>query len=181
TASTAYSDIQRATSEIKILEELTQSLSKTLSIEKFAQAVADLIKQRFPGCHAELKPGEHDGVPVVFEDKTIATICVTRPESILSDDEIGLIRAIAEQIAGPYSKAMALETARIEATVDKLTGLANRRAFEMISAAPGPDPFSIVLVDVNAFKAVNDNFGHKAGDDALIRIAAHMRAAFHDS
>jgi len=36
-------------------------------------------------------------------------------------------------------------------------------------------------MDVNAFKAVNDNFGHKAGDDALIRIAAHIRAAFHDA
>ena len=51
----------------------------------------------------------------------------------------------------------------------------------MVSASYGPDPVSIVLVDVNAFKAVNDNFGHKAGDDALIRIAAHIRAAFQDA
>ena len=35
------------------------------------------------------------------------------------------------------------------------------------------------MVDVNSFKAVNDNFGHQAGDDALIQISAHMRAAFH--
>jgi len=180
-ASTAYTDIQRATSEIKVLEELTHSLSGMSSTEKLAAAVADLIKEQFRECEAELKPGEHDGVPVVFEDKTIATIRLTRYGSVLTDDEISLIRAIAEKIAGPYSKAAALEMARLEATVDKLTGLANRRAFEMISASYGPDPVSVVLVDVNAFKAVNDNFGHKAGDDALIRIAAHIRAAFHDA
>src|SRR5947207_12823331 len=111
---------------------------------KLAEAVADLIKQRLPECAAELKAGEHGGVPVVFEDKTIATICVTRPGSVLTDDEIGLIRAIAETISGPYSKATALEMARLEATVDKLTGMANRRAFEMVWASYGPDPVYVI-------------------------------------
>ena len=41
--------------------------------------------------------------------------------------------------------------------------------------------FSIVLIDVNSFKAVNDNFGHQAGDAALMRIAAHLNAAFADA
>lgn len=77
--------------------------------------------------------------------------------------------------------AMAIETARREATLDKLTGLANRRAFEKMSASLVADQFSLVLVDVNAFKAVNDNFGHHAGDAALVQIAAHLRSAFHDA
>src|SRR5437016_2367252 len=68
TASTAYTGIQRATSEIKILEELTQSLSAMSSTEKLAALVADLIEKQFRECEAELKLGEHDGVPVVFED-----------------------------------------------------------------------------------------------------------------
>jgi diguanylate cyclase (GGDEF)-like protein/putative nucleotidyltransferase with HDIG domain len=76
--------------------------------------------------------------------------------------------------------AMELETARREATIDKLTGLANRRAFEKMSASLEA-PFSIVLIDVNAFKAVNDNFGHQAGDAALVRMATHLRSAFHDA
>ena len=92
-----------------------------------------------------------------------------------------MIRAIAENIAGTLSKAMALEIARIEATVDKLTGLANRRAFEMAAVSLDRKPVSVVLIDVNAFKAVNDNFGHKAGDAALMRIGAHLRAAFQDA
>jgi diguanylate cyclase (GGDEF)-like protein/putative nucleotidyltransferase with HDIG domain len=77
--------------------------------------------------------------------------------------------------------AMALETARREAAIDKLTGLANRRAFEKMSASLGGTHFSVVLIDVNAFKAVNDNFGHHAGDAALARIGTHLRSAFHDA
>jgi len=42
-------------------------------------------------------------------------------------------------------------------------------------------PVSVVVVDVNCFKSINDNFGHKAGDAALVRIAAHLRAAFCDA
>ena len=180
-SSTAYTDIQRATSEIKILEELTQSLAKVTTVEEVGNIVSELIKKRFLDCCAELKAGEHDGFPVVFEGKVIATVCVARRSTLFTDDEIGLIRAIAENIAGTLSKAMALEIARIEATVDKLTGLANRRAFEMAVVSLDHKPVSVVLIDVNAFKAVNDNFGHKAGDAALMRIGAHMRAAFPDA
>ncbi|HYR44977.1 MAG TPA: HD domain-containing phosphohydrolase [Terriglobia bacterium] len=180
-SSTAYTDIQRATSEIKILEELTQSLAKVTTFEEVGNIVAELVKKRFPDCSAELKPGEHDGVPVVFEGKVIATICVGRRGTLFTDDEIGMVRAIAENIAGTLSKAMALEIARIEATIDKLTGLANRRAFEMAAVSLDHESVSIVLIDVNAFKGVNDTFGHKAGDAVLMRIGAHMRAAFQDA
>jgi len=47
-----------------------------------------------------------------------------------------------------------------------------------MSNSMGNQNFSIVLVDVNAFKTVNDNFGHQAGDAALIRIAKHLQATF---
>jgi diguanylate cyclase (GGDEF)-like protein/putative nucleotidyltransferase with HDIG domain len=77
--------------------------------------------------------------------------------------------------------AAALETARREATLDKLTGLGNRRAFEKMSMSLGNDSFSVVLIDINSFKQVNDNFGHQAGDAALVRIATHLRSAFHDA
>ena len=178
---TAYSDIQRVTSELKILEELTQSLSKVETVQEIARAVSVAIRKRLPECDVQLKSGEHDGIPVEFEDNVIATISVTHPNIQFSDDEIGLIRAVAEKIAGPFAQAMALEMARRDATLDKLTGMANRRAFEMTCAAFKPRAISVVVIDVDAFKAVNDNFGHKAGDEALIRIATHIRAAFQDA
>lgn len=178
TSSAAYTDIQRVTSELKILEELTEALAKMESVEEIRAAVCGVINKRFPECNVVLNPGSHSGIPVEFEGKTIATIAVTRLDRHLTDDEIGLMRAVAEKLGGPFSKAMALEVARRDAALDKLTGLANRRAFEMACAELADRPISAVLVDVNAFKAVNDNFGHKAGDEALIRIGAHIRAAF---
>ncbi len=178
---TAYGDIHRATSEVKILEELTQSLSKVETVDGIAEAVSVAIRRRFPECDLVLLAGKHEGVPVEYEDKVIATITVAQPNVFFSDDEISLTRAVAEKIAGPFAKAMALEMARRDATLDKLTGMPNRRAFEMTCASLKRTTISVIVIDVDAFKAVNDNFGHKAGDEALIRIADHIRAAFHDA
>ena len=178
---TAYTDIQRVTSEVKVLEEFVQELARMENIEDIAAAVSSVVKKRCPECDVVLKEGAQDGVPVEFEGKPIATITIACPDGSFTDDEIGLIRAIAEKIGGPLNKAMALEVARREAAMDKLTGLANRRALEMSCASLAGKPISVVLVDVNAFKAVNDNFGHKAGDEALIRIANHIRTAFPDA
>ncbi len=69
------------------------------------------------------------------------------------------------------------------ATTDPLTGLANRRAFdealarEAALARRGNRPVSLVLLDVDHFKAFNDAFGHPAGDAVLRRVADAVRAA----
>jgi diguanylate cyclase (GGDEF)-like protein len=60
---------------------------------------------------------------------------------------------------------------------DDLTGLANRRAFRTAledmqqRALTGTDAYSVVLIDLNDFKPLNDNFGHAAGDAALQHFA----------
>ena len=181
TSPEAHSGIERVTSDVKILEELTKSLAKATTTEQISQLVSDLITNRFPQCGVELKAGAHEGVPVKFGDQTIATISVTHPAAPFNDDEVALIRAVAEKISGPFNKAMALEIAQREAAVDKLTGLANRRRLELMVAKLIGKPVSIVVVDVNCFKSINDNFGHKTGDAVLVRIAAHLRAAFYDA
>lgn len=71
-------------------------------------------------------------------------------------------------------RAMALE--------DPLTGLANRTAFDSalelaISAFKRyGQPFALLFIDLDYFKAVNDTYGHKAGDDLLIVIAERLRS-----
>jgi diguanylate cyclase (GGDEF)-like protein len=56
---------------------------------------------------------------------------------------------------------------------DPLTGIANRRAFfdAMESVGEG----TILMIDVDHFKRINDTFGHAAGDRVLVRIARHLR------
>jgi diguanylate cyclase (GGDEF)-like protein len=65
------------------------------------------------------------------------------------------------------------------ARVDPLTGLENRRAFdEALEAALETSPrFTLLLADVDAFKQINDRFGHTTGDRVLRELAAHASAA----
>src|SRR3954452_14908181 len=64
------------------------------------------------------------------------------------------------------------------ARVDSLTGLANRRAFDeaLARALEREHVFTLLLIDVDAFKQINDRFGHTIGDRVLRELAAHASA-----
>jgi diguanylate cyclase (GGDEF)-like protein len=67
------------------------------------------------------------------------------------------------------------------AVTDELTGLYNRRRFqEMLKEAVGEhmragDQLSLILLDIDRFKSLNDQFGHQAGDEALRRVSQILR------
>ena len=117
-------------------------------------------------------------VPVVFDGETVGVLSLYRGNPEFSADELRLVNATADRIAATINKVSTLEAAIQHATSDRLTGLANRRALEETFEKLDGHPFSIVLFDINAFKAVNDTFGHHAGDDALVRIAEHLQSRF---
>ena len=72
------------------------------------------------------------------------------------------------------------------ASIDPLTGLANRRRFEehissLVHAYPRTKrEFHLALLDVDRFKEVHDTFGHPAGDDLLKTVATRLRAIGDD-
>jgi diguanylate cyclase (GGDEF)-like protein len=72
----------------------------------------------------------------------------------------------------------ALRTARHQLAHDPLTGLPNRRAFlaHLDAALRGGTPVAVVLLDLDRFKAVNDSFGHHAGDEVLCQVADRLAA-----
>lgn len=65
---------------------------------------------------------------------------------------------------------------------DPLTGASNRRAFQLKleQLAILDTPFSVLAVDIDYFKKVNDNYGHKAGDDILKEMVQIMKSACRD-
>lgn len=71
-----------------------------------------------------------------------------------------------------------------QATRDPLTSLFNRRYFEeevkQLANRSGP-PFSILMLDVDKFKNVNDTYGHKVGDQVLIEMAGVCEKALRDN
>lgn len=72
--------------------------------------------------------------------------------------------------------------ARLEemAIKDHLTGLYNRRYFYdyvphlLSSAKRSSTPFTIMMIDIDHFKKINDTYGHKAGDKILVRVSRHI-------
>ena len=80
-----------------------------------------------------------------------------------------------------------LAKARIEADVDHLTRLPNRRAFERrlisatLAARERGEPLSLAFVDVDHFKQVNDTHGHAAGDRVLCALAASLSEGAGDA
>jgi len=76
------------------------------------------------------------------------------------------------------------EEAERLAHIDPLTGLSNRLAFERALAQASVDstqPIALVCLDLDGFKAINDSFGHAAGDAVLVELAARLSSIFTDA
>jgi diguanylate cyclase (GGDEF)-like protein len=103
-------------------------------------------------------------------------ICGAEEESITDDEarNVGLLGAIA---ASALEIVWEIEEVNRRAETDPLTGLANRRRFdeslqrELSHSDRFGHPVSLVLVDIDHFKRVNDSHGHEAGDAVLRMIA----------
>ena len=73
------------------------------------------------------------------------------------------------------------ESLKHQASIDALTGILNRRSFsekiavEFAASRRNNRPLSLIMCDVDWFKKFNDTYGHNAGDDCLVRIAAAMK------
>jgi diguanylate cyclase (GGDEF)-like protein len=88
---------------------------------------------------------------------------------------------LARELAGPLRVAALVEESQRLATVDPLTLVMNRRAVlealdaEISRACRHGRPYSVVLLDVDHFKQVNDRFGHATGDAVLAATGRLLR------
>jgi diguanylate cyclase (GGDEF)-like protein len=116
-----------------------------------------------------------------------------------SDDEIGILTgALGEMIsrlrqnqihAEQQNEMLEIANKQLEelSITDGLTGLYNHRHFqsglerESKRVARSGEPMSLILIDVDDFKAFNDRHGHTTGDEALRRVAQAMRAVTRES
>jgi diguanylate cyclase (GGDEF)-like protein len=91
----------------------------------------------------------------------------------------------AEEHARGMAVALQTDRALREANQDALTHLANRRALDsamaQLPARLSTQAHALILIDMDYFKAINDHFGHAAGDEALVALAEVMRLACRTS
>ncbi len=91
--------------------------------------------------------------------------------------DLDLLTVVARYLTGAIEVARLHEQLKELAATDALTGLANRRCFldrlvaEIARTRRTGRAVSVVLIDLDGFKAVNDAYGHAKGDETLIRVA----------
>lgn len=87
-----------------------------------------------------------------------------------------LVALVAYAVVGLaiYDLRISRQKFELLSRTDMLSGLMNRRAFvEQFERMKGP--VSMVLFDIDRFKAINDNFGHKAGDEVIAEVGEILR------
>ncbi len=114
------------------------------------------------------------GIPLKMGEKVVGVMNLSRTKTgPFSDSELRLLQLLADQAAIAIVNARLHERVSRQALSDTLTGLPNRRALdehleeELQRARRRGTPFSVLMMDLDGFKAVNDNYGHDVGDRVL--------------
>lgn len=150
------------------MEQLKLSSSKATKLEP----LKGIITSRLASIAKEIQ--EHNEKEAIQRQKTQQQL----------DDLVNKIKDMESESCELKSK---LKIANTQALRDTLTGLPNRNAYnerletELARWKRYHSPLSLIIWDIDHFKSINDNYGHKAGDKVLLLIAKqlsdHSRAA----
>jgi diguanylate cyclase (GGDEF)-like protein len=123
-----------------------------------------------------------EGERVEATESTGATaITIMRERQSFSDEQRGVLRYLAAQASTSIENIALHEQVSQQAVTDELTGLANNRALrrwmdnESERAERFGHPLSLLMVDLDDFKAVNDTYGHLQGDEVLRALGRILR------
>jgi diguanylate cyclase (GGDEF)-like protein/PAS domain S-box-containing protein len=122
--------------------------------------------------------------PILDESRPIGVLaCYFGRPREFDLDAIALQTALTRQAAQTLLRVQMQEALRSMALRDHVTGLPGRQVFEdrlatsIDEARNTGKPMSVIFVDLDGFKAVNDTLGHSAGDSVLAEVAQRLRAA----
>ena len=120
-------------------------------------------------------------VPILREHQLLGLVTTVDPEDGgFGDEDIESLSALAVQAGVAIENARLHRVVERQAVTDSLTGLANRRQFyevlgrEYERAQRFGTPLSLVLLDIDDFKQINDTRGHLAGDAVLHGVASTL-------
>ena len=127
-------------------------------------------------------------VPLMRDDVVLGALAMYSADlSSYTADHLRLMEAVAKLASDAIANAVHHERTETSALTDSLTGLPNSRALryrfeeESDRARRHRDSFSVLMMDLDGFKAVNDKFGHQAGDQLLREISellmSHIRSS----
>ena len=122
-------------------------------------------------------------VPLIYRGSYVGLLLVQSDElRIWAESELLLLETIADQLMVAVNQAHLISQLQVQALSDGLTSCYNRRAFEMQLqrdlhlATRMRQKLSLIMLDADNFKQINDDAGHDTGDNALRMIADNLRA-----
>jgi diguanylate cyclase (GGDEF)-like protein len=124
--------------------------------------------------------------PLLVSGEVIGSVLVSHEDQLAAQQE-GRIALTVAQAAPVLANLRNLALAEFRANNDSLTGLPNKRATEdtfkrMIAQAHrSVTPLAVVMLDLDHFKKVNDQFGHGKGDEVLAAVGAGIQAVLRES
>lgn len=126
----------------------------------------------------------HTCVPITALGSPVGLIHLGWSErigSLVTPPDETLLSSVAEQIGLAIGNVRLREELRRQAVRDPLTGLYNRRHFDELLRARMAEHdrsgrgFSVLMIDIDHFKRINDQHGHETGDDVLRETARHLQ------
>jgi diguanylate cyclase (GGDEF)-like protein/putative nucleotidyltransferase with HDIG domain len=122
--------------------------------------------------------------PLMFSERFIGTLSVYHVDAAFyRDDHRRLLDRVSEQAAAVINNSMLFEQTQEDSLTDPLTGLPNTRFLfmhltrELARAERLKAEVSLMVMDLDSFKEINDTHGHHVGDRALCEVARVLRAA----
>ena len=157
-------------------EESVDAERVTLQIEKTKLKGKQVIMDRT----ATLK--SHLTLPLTVEGEILGCLSVNSDQPNAFDaQDLQFLSVIGYQMAAGLKHFQRFSSIKNMATYDTLTGLYNRRYFEERLEVEAQQsfhsglPLSLVMVDIDHFKKVNDTFGHTEGDQILCKISSLLK------
>lgn len=123
-------------------------------------------------------------VPLIYQGKFVGFLLARSDDSarVWAHNELLLLHTVAEQLTVAVNQAHLFAQMERQALTDGLTGCFNRRSFDiqlerdLRSAKRLKQPLSLIMLDIDNFKDINDHAGHETGDAALRMLADSLKA-----
>jgi len=120
---------------------------------------------------------------LVREKKHGVLVFVAGAQKTFTRSDLPILESAGRQVAAAVENARLFQEIQLIAQIDSLTGLFSRRHFlslaehEFKYSFRYSTPFSLIMIDIDHFKIVNDTFGHAVGDKTLIEISRCIQNA----